>query len=112
MLRQALSPLSPRIAISFIFGSVARGEERLESDLDLMVIGGVSFAEVVDAIRGAESQTGRVINPTVYPPDELRVKLAAGHHFLGSVMKREKLFVVGDENELGSLLEEQLDSEA
>ena len=111
VLRHALAPLSNRVAIAFIFGSVARGEERSESDLDLMVIGSVSFAEVVEAIRGAESQTRRAINPTVYPPDEFRAKLAAGHHFLNSVIKREKLFVAGNEDELGRLLEEQLDSE-
>ncbi len=112
LLGQALAPLSDRIAIAFIYGSVARGEERSESDLDLMVIGDVSFAEVVSAIRAIESQAGRAINPTVFPPEELRAKLAGGHHFLNSVMRREKLFVVGNEDELGSLLEEQLDPEA
>jgi predicted nucleotidyltransferase len=111
VLRQALSPLSRRIAAAFIFGSVARGEERSESDLDLMVIGEISFAEVVEAIRDAESHTGRAINATVYPPGEFQAKLTGGHHFLNSVMKREKLFVAGSEDELRAVLEEQLASE-
>ena len=66
---------------------------------------------VVEAIRDAESHTGRAINASVYPPGEFQAKLTGGHHFLNSVMKREKLFVVGSEDELGAVLEEQLDSE-
>ena len=110
VLRQALAPLSGRIVASFVYGSVARGGERSDSDLDLMVIGDASFAEVVEAIRNAESDIGRSINPTVYPLDEFRGKLAEGHHFLSSVMKREKLYVVGNEDDLRTLCEEQLDS--
>jgi hypothetical protein len=112
LLGHALAPLADRIAIAFIYGSVARGEEQSESDLDLMVIGDVAFAEVVSAIRDVESRAGRAINPTVYPPQELRVKLAAGHHFLTSVVRGEKLFVVGNDDDLRSLLEKQLDPKA
>lgn len=106
VLRQALTPLSDRIVASFVYGSVARGGERSDSDLDLMVIGEASFAEVVETIRDAESRIGRSINPTVYPSDEFCGKLADGHHFLSSVMKREKLFVVGDEDDLRTLCQE------
>jgi len=90
--------------VAFIYGSVARGRERQASDLDLMVIGHLTFGEVADAIGGAEAQLHRPINPTVYPVREFRDKLSAGHHFLKTVVKGEKVFVVGGEHELGSLL--------
>jgi hypothetical protein len=77
-----------------------------------MVIGDISFAMVVEAVRAAESEVNREINPTVYPPDEFRKKLASGHHFLSGVMKGEKVFVAGTEDELSNLLEEELDSKA
>jgi predicted nucleotidyltransferase len=109
VLTQALAPLSSRIVVAFIFGSLARGEERSASDVDLMVLGRASFAQVVEAVRAAESQVLRAINPTVYSPREFRAKLQAGHHFLNSVMRREKLFVLGDEDELRKLLEKRLD---
>ncbi len=105
ILRAAIQPLSDRIVSAFIFGSVARGEERSQSDLDVMVVGNVSFADVVKAVQGAESRTGREISATVYPPDEFRTKLADGHHFLTSVIEREKLFVLGNEDDLRKLLE-------
>jgi predicted nucleotidyltransferase len=111
VLGKALHRLADRIALAFVYGSVARGDERSESDLDLMVIGDVSFAEVVEAIRGAESDTGRAIHATVCSADEIRTKLAGGHHFIRSLVKSEKLFIAGSEDELRRLLEEQLDTE-
>ena len=103
LLRAALDPLRERIVAAFIYGSVARTEEGPESDVDVMIVGGVSFAEAVEAVRAVESRIGRAINPTVYPPVEWKAKIAEGHHFLTSVQKREKLFVVGNEDELRRL---------
>jgi predicted nucleotidyltransferase len=104
VLRHALEPFRDRIRVAFIYGSVARGEEKSDSDLDLMVIGEVTLGEVAGVLRDAEARLHRSINPTVYPIDELRAKLTAGHHFLKTVLKGEKVFVAGDEHELGSLL--------
>jgi predicted nucleotidyltransferase len=103
VLREALAPIAGRIVAAFIYGSVARGEEQQSSDLDLLVVGDVTFAEVVGAIRTAEPTLHRSINATVYPPGEFSAKLAARHHFITSVMKHDKTFVVGDIDELGSL---------
>jgi predicted nucleotidyltransferase len=102
-LRQALLPLRDRIHTAFIFGSVARKEEHSASDVDLMVIGEVSLADVVDVIRDAEQRIARPVNPTVYPPQEFAAKLAAGHHFVTKVAEREKLILIGDESDLAAL---------
>jgi len=106
---KALQELSERIAVAFVYGSVARGEERRDSDLDLLVIGDVSFGDVVEAISDAQSRLRREINASVYPRDELSSKLADGHHFLTSVINSEKIFVIGNEHELQTLLEQQMD---
>lgn len=51
-LRRALEPLASKIAAAFVFGSVAAGEERAGSDLDLLVIGNrVGYPEVYEAIQ-------------------------------------------------------------
>lgn len=39
VLRSALRPLAKRIVAAFVYGSVARQNERAQSDVDLMVIG-------------------------------------------------------------------------
>ncbi len=103
-LRYALTELADRIAVAFVFGSVARGEDRSESDLDLFVVGDVSLQEVVSAIDSLQQTLGRAIQPTIYPAKELRSRVEAGHHFLTSVLAGEKIFVIGAQNELGELL--------
>ena len=42
VLRRALAPLAPRVRAAFIYGSIASGEARPESDVDVMVIGEVA----------------------------------------------------------------------
>ncbi|MBI4490867.1 MAG: winged helix-turn-helix transcriptional regulator, partial [Deltaproteobacteria bacterium] len=100
VLRSALTPLSSRVRVAFIYGSVARRTERRDSDVDVMVVGDVTFGEVVSALRPAQETLGREINPTVYPPGEFRSKLRANHHFLKSVVRETRLFLIGDEREL------------
>lgn len=100
LIRAALTPLSDAIELAFIFGSAARAELGPASDIDLLVAGAVSFADVVKATRPAQQQLGRDINPTVYTGLELRHKLEAGHHFLQALIHEPRLDVLGDSREL------------
>jgi len=102
-LRAALAALAARIRVAFVYGSVAKGTEGRASDVDVMVIGEASFAEVSDAVGRAQKAIGREVNPSVYAPADFRAKLAAKQHFLRTVLKGEKIFLVGDEHELGRL---------
>ena len=99
MLKTALAPLSAHIQIAFVYGSVARGEEKATSDIDLMVIGSASLDEVLDAVAPVEKQLGRPINPTIYTTEELKNRLHSGNHFLQSLLESKKVFLIGDEDE-------------
>jgi len=107
-IRSALVSLGAEIQIAFVYGSVARQKERANSDVDLMVLGNAPFSDVVSALGPAQRVLGREINPTVFPVSEFRSKLAAGNHFLRSVLKEKRLFVLGTENELAKLASKQL----
>jgi predicted nucleotidyltransferase len=100
VLRSALRPLSNRIVAAFVYGSVAREEETEQSDVDLMVVGKATLDEVLSRLSAAEKGIGRSINPTVYSVAEFKSKLAAENHFLSSVLKGKKVFLLGDEDEL------------
>lgn len=108
VLRAALAPLADRIHLALIYGSLARGEERRSSDIDVLVVGEVTFGEVVAILAPAQETLGREINPNVYPSAEFRSKLAAGHHFLRTVIGGPKLFLIGDEYELARLAKKRL----
>jgi predicted nucleotidyltransferase len=99
VLRSALAPLNKRIEWAFIYGSIARGEEISESDVDLLVIGSLKLAELARPLKSAERQLGRPINPTIFPRREFAAKLRAGHHFAHSLVAGDKLFLLGEPRE-------------
>ena len=100
VLRVTLRPLSKKIIAAFVYGSVAREQETAHSDVDLMVVGKATLEEVLSRLSTAEKGIGRSINPTVYSLAEFKSKLAAGNHFLNSVLRGKKVFLLGDEDEL------------
>jgi len=102
-LQTALRPFAEKVSCCFVYGSVARREERATSDVDVMVIGQIGLAELSPALRKAEKQLGRVVNITSYSVDEFRERLARGDHFLTSIVKGRLQFVKGDTNELDSI---------
>jgi len=103
MLRSALRPLSTQVAVAFVYGSVARQAETAQSDIDLMVVGKASIDDVISHLASVEKNTGRPINPTVYSVSEFKAKVADGNHFLRAVLKDPKVFLLGDEDELGKV---------
>ena len=107
-IRSALAPLGPKIQIAFVYGSVARQEERADSDVDLMVLGNAAFSAVVSALSPAQKMLGREINPAVFPVSEFQSKLAARNHFLRSLMTEKRIFVLGSESELAKLAAKRL----
>ena len=102
----SLAPLASKIQIAFVYGSIARQQERANSDVDLMVVGDALFSDVVSALGSAQRTLSREINPTVYSASEFRSKLLGGNHFLQTVIKEKKVFVLGDEHELTELAAE------
>jgi DNA-binding transcriptional ArsR family regulator len=103
VLRDALVPVAARVQVAFVFGSAARGELRADSDIDLLVVGDVPFEAISSALASAQARLGRDVSPTVYPPDEFRAKIRAGHHFLTTLLQEPRVFVIGGPDELGGL---------
>lgn len=104
VLRSSLEPSIEQIKAAFVFGSIASGNENRASDLDLMVVGAISFGDIVNLLSTAEEQLGREINSVVYPVSEFRRKLREDHHFVRNVIDSEKIFIIGDEHELTGLV--------
>jgi predicted nucleotidyltransferase len=92
------------IDVAFVFGSVAREEEHADSDVDLAVIGGVSFREVVGALPQAADILHREINPVVYSVEELRRRWMEDDHFVRNLVSGPKRFVVGTSDDLEKLV--------
>jgi predicted nucleotidyltransferase len=96
----ALLPLSDKLQSAFIFGSVARGKENAKSDIDLMLIGKVSYSEVLSLLHPLQEQLGREINPKIYGVKEWSKLIQDNGAFVQDVMKKPKLFIIGNEQQL------------
>jgi predicted nucleotidyltransferase len=101
IIRMALLPLSNNVKAAFVFGSVAKGEERAASDVDVCVVGSASFTEVVMALADMRLQLGREINPVIMSHEQFIAKLNAGEQFVSRIMSEPKLFLIGNEHDLG-----------
>ncbi|WNH51238.1 nucleotidyltransferase domain-containing protein [Stenotrophomonas oahuensis] len=102
-LRDALAPFSAVISVAWIFGSVARGAEVSASDIDLLVVGDVGFADLVRAVRPVQELLQREVNPVLYAREEFLRRLHAGDTFARELLSKPKLLVVGDMDDVGKL---------
>jgi len=110
-LRNLLNRVAGHIAIALIFGSFSRGEQHERSDVDVPVItrGDQLTPEQVSALLVHEQeQLGREINPFVLTAAEWRLKWSRGNPFIRRVFDGEKVYLIGDDDELERLAEERV----
>jgi len=100
VLVSALQPLEGLIEVAFIFGSIARSVEGVQSDVDVMVIGNATFGEVVNALYDAQGKISREINPKVMTRVEWQSKVKDQNTFVKELLDKPKLFVVGTQDDL------------
>jgi predicted nucleotidyltransferase len=93
------------LAAAFVYGSIARGDPRPDSDVDLFVVGeAVNRSQLAHATMAAGSLLGREVNVTLYRPSELAEQAADGEGFVPAVLAGTKAWVVGDDAVLSALL--------
>ena len=103
VLRVALGPLAARISAAFVYGSIAKGEDTAQSDIDLMVISEtLTYADLFAALEAAANQLGRKVNPTVYSPQELDKRRRADNAFIKRVWSQPKLWVIGGAHDVAA----------
>jgi predicted nucleotidyltransferase len=100
-IREALGALSNRIRAAFVFGSVAKGDDRTDSDIDLLVISdSLAYGEVFAALEPAARALGRQVNPTVYSVAELTRRSRAKNAFVTRVLAQPKVWIIGNEDDI------------
>lgn len=100
VLAKALIGLENKIEFAFVFGSVARGDQQTNSDVDVMLIGSLSFSDAVQALHATQAVLQREVNPVVYSQEEFNRRVKNSDSFIKEVLAKPKLFIIGKENEL------------
>jgi len=91
------------IDIAFIYGSYAKNEETLESDVDLFIVGSTSIQRLTPILSQLEEELGRELNATVFTQEELQRRMRERDHFILSVMVGRKIFLIGNGEVLEAL---------
>lgn len=102
-LRSALAPLAKRMHAAWLYGSVAKGTDRAQSDLDVLIVADdLTLEEVYAAVRGAEKRLGRTVSPTLYTRKEFDRRRATKNPFLSKVLAGERILLVGEDHGAGA----------
>ncbi len=92
------------IKFAFIYGSYARGEENILSDIDLMVVGDISSKKLSSVLSEPKEKLMREINYAVFSPNEFIDKAIRKDHFINSILNDKKIYIIGSEDELRRLI--------
>lgn len=102
-LETSLAPIKRKVAIALLYGSVARGEERADSDIDLLIVADdLTLEELYRRLSAVEKRLHRKVNPTLYTRDEFRRRRRASNAFLEKVLSREHIVLMGDVDDAAS----------
>lgn len=104
LLHNALSGLAGKIQVAFVFGSMASGQQKAGSDIDVCVLGNVKLLEVVKALSFVQETLRREINPVVMTAKKFAEQSAKQDRFVTRVLSEPKVFVMGGEVELAKLV--------
>jgi predicted nucleotidyltransferase len=103
LLLEALLPLKNDLELAFVFGSMANGKQQTTSDIDVFIIGTVSFETAVQALTTTQSLLKREINPVVMTHERFTKSIEGGDRFISRIIAEPKIFIIGDSNDFGEL---------
>lgn len=91
------------ISYAFIYGSVASGNQKPTSDIDLFTIGDIGFRALSKLLRNPGEILNQEINFNIMTREEFIGRIRNNDHFIMNVMKSPKLMIIGSEDELTKL---------
>lgn len=89
-----------KIKLAMISGKFARGLPRSTNEVDLLIVGKVVLPEISQIIRQEEVRREREINYTVMTEEEFEFRKRRRDPFVMDILRRSRIMVLGDEEEL------------
>lgn len=98
VLRAALLPLAPQIELAFVFGSLAKQQDNINSDVDLLVVSDtLGYGDVFGALEAASQTLRRTINPAIYTRADFVARQQGDNAFMTRVMQQPKIWLISQE---------------
>lgn len=100
VIARELKPLAPKIDMAFVFGSLAKGEERPDSDVDLMIVGEIDHFELGESLDRLKVELGREIDLNLHSRQEWEA--LQSDRIIRAISSDRKIMVAGLELEATS----------
>jgi DNA-binding transcriptional ArsR family regulator len=104
LIREALKGLEEQIDVAVVYGSVARGAERADSDLDLFVVGRAGYSVVTQRMYAIEDRLGRRVQTLYFDTGSATDRRSLGKASTRALLAGPKVFVLGNEQTLKTLM--------
>lgn len=100
-LEEALAPFRKKIQAAFVYGSIAKGTDTAQSDVDLLAISDdLAYSDLYSALQEAEATLGRPVHVSLMTAGEWRSKLATGNAFVTKIQAQPKIPLIGSIDDL------------
>lgn len=103
VVRKALEPLNAKIHFAFVYGSLASGEDRAESDVDLFLLGDVTLKDIATAMADLGETLKREVNPVIYTQKTFQERLKDNNRFTLELMDTPKIWLIGNQDDFARL---------
>jgi len=98
-LKELLSSLQG-IRTAFIYGSYAKNQDSVKSDIDLFIIGDIDEDTLVTKINKLEKALKREINYSLYSKDDFTKKKKQRDPFVEDVLENKKIYIIGGDDDI------------
>ena len=105
LIREAVQGLESTIDVAIIFGSVAKGTEHADSDLDLFVAGTAGYSVITQRTHSIEERLGRRVQLLYFDVSSATDRASLQRSSTRAMLSGPKVFVLGDEVRLEALLD-------
>jgi len=100
-IKKSFEPFADVIRSAFIYGSVAKGTDTADSDIDLMVIGhDLNLPDLYQAAQNAETTIRRTVHPLFLSFKEWKRKTSDKGSVFAKISHSPKIFIIGSEKDL------------
>ena len=100
VLAGALKPHQQQIECALVFGSIASGKATAASDIDVLIVGNLSFGDAVKALYPVQDVLAREINPKLYTLNEWRQAQQENTVFVQELLTKPHIKIIGDMDDL------------
>ena len=99
VLRRVLEPLSDKLDLAILYGSIAKHSDTARSDVDVLIVSDeLSLEDLYRTLEGAEVELGRRVSPTLYTIEEFESRLENNLPFLSNVLGGPHVMLLGSLN--------------